>query len=80
VFVNEPHVGLRVLRVAKGITQAEAATACGVSAGYWSEVESGRRVPKAADAERIEKVLGFSTATATITVEVPGFVALAAGG
>jgi len=80
MFVTEPHVGLRVVRVAKGMTQAEAAAACGVSAGYWSEVESGRRIPKAPDVARIADILDIKMSTATITVEVPGFVALAAGG
>ena len=79
MLVTNPHLGLRILRVATKLTQAEAAAACGVSTGYWSELESGRRAPQAAIVERIATILGIAMSTAPVIVEVPGVAALAAG-
>lgn len=43
---------LKALRTAKGWTQAEVASKCGMSTAFYSEIESGK---KAANSQRLQK-------------------------
>lgn len=47
------------LRKAKGFTQEQVATKCGISRQYYSFIESGERGCAVPTAKQIAKVLGF---------------------
>lgn len=53
---------LRSLRAARGMTQADLASAAGVAAGYVSMLERGQRAPPLDTVERIAGALGVSDA------------------
>lgn len=48
-------------RIAKGLTQEDAAEQCGLSANYFRQIELGNKVPRLETFLRIAEVLGVST-------------------
>ena len=48
-------------RVAKGLTQDDAAEQCGLSTNYFRQIELGNKVPRLETFLRIAEVLGVST-------------------
>jgi len=50
---------LKELRLAKGLTQLDVATAAKIERSYYTMIESGNRKPSVAVAKSIGKTLGF---------------------
>lgn len=59
MVINVQVTTLRQLRQAHGLTQEEAAAKCGVSAGYWSELEEAKRYGMPKKVKQIADAFGL---------------------
>lgn len=70
-----PGLGVRLLRVAQGLSQTQLAAASSLSVGSVSEIETGKRRPKPEVLARLAAALRVEEPTEPVLVEIPAMLA-----